>query len=103
MADIYEPYFDYDADGDELAADKLRRIVERLLELASEDDTAAALAASVLRNAQTYEELRPTGERTARSRRTPSTSCWHDCWSSIPGSTIPPAPSAKGRSRSRSR
>ena len=43
MADIYEPYFDYDADGDELAADKLRRIVERLLELASEDDTAAAL------------------------------------------------------------
>ena len=62
MADLYEPYFGYDADSDEDGAAKLRGLVERLLAGAAEDDTSAALAASVLRNAQTYEELRPTAE-----------------------------------------
>jgi hypothetical protein len=53
---LYEPYFGYDDDDDRTAAEKLRQYAELL------SGRHDGLAASILRNARTYERLRPTNE-----------------------------------------
>jgi hypothetical protein len=59
---LYEPYFGYDDDDDQTAAEKLRQYVELLL-----SGRHDGLAASILRNARTYERLRPTNEGARKS------------------------------------